>query len=69
MPLVAVVTAFGARVHAAVLAHQGGWDEFLWVAVPIVAVFGLLRLANSRARRIEVERADGGSGAGVSRSD
>jgi hypothetical protein len=34
-----------------VLAHQGGWDEFLLVAAP-VAFFGfLLWLANRRAQR------------------
>ena len=36
---------------ADLLAHQGGWDELLMVAVP-VAVFGvLLRSANRRAQR------------------
>lgn len=33
-------------------AHQGGWDEFLYVAVPIALIFGLLRLANSRAKKL-----------------
>ena len=51
------------------MAHQGGWDEFLWVAAPIVAVFGLLRVAGSRARRIEEERAAGDAGDDLSRSD
>ena len=33
------------------LAHQGGWDEILMVAVPVL-VFGLLlRAANRRAQR------------------
>jgi hypothetical protein len=32
-------------------AHQGGWDEMLYAAVPILLIFGLLRLANSRAKR------------------
>jgi hypothetical protein len=31
-----------------VLAHQGGWDEMLMVAVPILAIAGLLRLAKRR---------------------
>ena len=32
-------------------AHQGGWDEMLYAAVPILLIFGLLRLANTRAKR------------------
>lgn len=34
-----------------VLAHQGGWDEMLMVLVPLLAIAGLLRLANKRAHR------------------
>lgn len=30
------------------LAHQGGWDEFLLVAAPLVAIAGLLVFANRR---------------------
>jgi hypothetical protein len=37
-------------VMAALLAHQGGWDEVLLVAVPLLVVGGLLALANRRAR-------------------
>jgi len=37
--------------HVGVLAHQGGWDEMLFVAVPIVLFVLLLRLANRRADR------------------
>ena len=33
------------------LAHQGGWDEFLFAAAPIVLIAGLLALANRRAKR------------------
>lgn len=33
-------------------AHQGGWDEFLYAAIPILVIFALLRLANSRAKRL-----------------
>lgn len=36
-------------VPAAVLAHQGGWDEILMVLVPIVVFAGLLVVANRRA--------------------
>ncbi len=32
-----------------VLAHQGGWDELLMVAVPLVLVAILLVVANRRA--------------------
>lgn len=32
-------------------AHQGGWDEMLYAAIPIGLIFMLLRLANSRAKR------------------
>ncbi len=35
-------------------AHQGGWDEALYVAVPIVAFAVLLRIAKRRAE-IEAE--------------
>jgi hypothetical protein len=38
------------------LAHQGGWDEALLVAVPMLAVFGLLRLAKRRADAIKARR-------------
>ena len=35
------------------LAHQGGWDEIALVAGPLVLLFGLLVLANRRARRTD----------------
>jgi hypothetical protein len=34
-----------------VLAHQGGWDEILFVAVPIALLALVLWLANRRATR------------------
>jgi len=34
-----------------ILAHQGGWDEMLLVAVPIVLIAGLLSLAKRRVDR------------------
>ena len=44
-----------------VLAHQGGWDEILLVAGPIVVLAVLLYLANRRADRMaEEERATDG---------
>ena len=33
-----------------VLAHQGGWDEALYIAVPAVALLYALRHAEKRAR-------------------
>jgi hypothetical protein len=45
-----------------VLAHQGGWDELLFVLLPIALFAGLLAIANRRANRAEAER-DGESGA------
>lgn len=33
-----------------VLAHQGGWDEAIYVAVPIVVFGVLLRIAKRRAQ-------------------
>lgn len=35
-----------------VLAHQGGWDELLLVAVPVVVFVVLLRVANARAAHL-----------------
>ena len=43
-------------VIAALFAHQGGWDEAIFVAVPIAIFAGLLLVANKRASRIEDER-------------
>jgi len=34
---------------AALLAHQGGWDEILLVAGPLVVFAAVLYLANKRA--------------------
>jgi hypothetical protein len=40
-------------IPAALLAHQGGWDEILLVAGPIAVVAGLLWLARRRVTRAE----------------
>lgn len=40
---------------ASVLAHQGGWDELLFVLVPIALFAGLLAIANRRAVRAQAE--------------
>ena len=33
------------------IAHQGGWDEAIYVAVPLVVFAALLRIAKRRAQR------------------
>lgn len=40
------------------LAHQGGWDELLFVLVPIALFAGLLAIANRRADRAQAQRED-----------
>ncbi|MCH2622539.1 MAG: hypothetical protein MKZ66_04785 [Acidimicrobiales bacterium] len=45
------------RVKNLLVAHQGGWDEVLLVAVPLGLMAWLLWLANRRAGR-----PDGGQG-------
>jgi hypothetical protein len=42
----------------AVLAHQGGWDEMLLVAAPILVIAGLLWLAKRRLDRQRRDRDD-----------
>ena len=49
-------TAIG--IPAAVLAHQGGWDEILLVVAPIALVLGLLALARRRVTRQQPAPAD-----------
>jgi len=44
------MTDLGA-IYAAVFAHQGGWDEAILVAVPVVAIVLLLWLAGRRAAK------------------
>ena len=44
---------------AVVLAHQGGWDEILFVLLPIGLFAGLLALANRRATQMQHEREHG----------
>jgi hypothetical protein len=50
-------------IPAAILAHQGGWDEMLLVAGPIALVGGLLWLARRRVTRA-TQHADGAGGPG-----
>ena len=42
----------GVSVTIALLAHQGGWDEFLLVAVPIVVIIAVLAVAKRRVDRM-----------------
>jgi hypothetical protein len=42
---------FHISTRSAVLAHQGGWDELLLIAGPIIAIAGLLLLAKRRLDR------------------
>lgn len=41
---------------ALLVAHQGGWDELVFVLVPIALFAGLLAVANRRATRDQAER-------------
>jgi hypothetical protein len=45
-----------AMTGATLLAHQGGWDELLFVLLPIALFAGLLALANRRASRQLADR-------------
>jgi hypothetical protein len=52
-----------------VLAHQGGWDEMLFVLVPISLFAGLLALANKRAMRDQAARDASDDGADAPDAD
>lgn len=52
------VTGIVAPVIAQVLAHEGGWDEILYVSAPIVLIAGLLFAANRKATRRAAELAE-----------
>ena len=49
-------------MDAVVLAHQGGWDEILMVAGPIVVFAGMLWVARRRAVEQAADRDHAGSG-------
>ena len=38
-------------IDALVLAHQGGWDELLYIIVPVALIVLGVRWAEARARR------------------
>ena len=44
-----------AGIPAAIIAHQGGWDEMLLVIGPIALVAGLLWLARRRVMRAQTD--------------
>jgi hypothetical protein len=46
-------------VLAAILAHQGGWDEMLMVAGPIAIFAYILHRANQRAEKAAAAAGDG----------
>jgi hypothetical protein len=48
-----------ADIPAALLAHQGGWDEILLVVGPIAVVVGLLALARRRVTKAQATPASG----------
>jgi hypothetical protein len=61
--------SLGWPAPAPLLAHQGGWDEILFVLAPIALFAGLLALANKRASRQLAERESEGTGVGADRDD
>ena len=56
-----VFPVMSARIPSVVLAHQGGWDEILWVMIPITAMIGLLRVATKRVREQKSDSGDIGT--------
>jgi ABC-type enterobactin transport system permease subunit len=59
----AMVPTVATAVASSLLAHQGGWDEFLLVAAPVAVIAALLAIAKRRVDRAEA-RATGSTGAG-----
>ena len=47
-------------LFCALLAHQGGWDEILWVLLPISAMVWLLRVASQRVRQAGKKTSESG---------
>ena len=41
---------------APLLAHQYGWDEMLYVIVPITGMIALVRFARNKAQRLQQAR-------------
>ena len=64
LPIDAVGSVEPAWTTAPLLAHQGGWDELLMVAVPVLLFAFLVRLANRRAGALAEREPDGGEEGG-----
>ena len=45
-----------------ILGHEGGWDEFLLIAAPVLFIGGLLALANRRVNQRLRDAADAPTG-------
>lgn len=43
-----------------ILAHQGGWDEIIYIAIPVIVFGYLLKIAKKRARTEAEEEARAG---------
>ena len=41
--------------HGSIIAHQGGWDEMLLVAIPILVIVALLAIVK---RRVDAQVTD-----------
>jgi hypothetical protein len=54
-------------IAAAVIAHQGGWDEILLVVAPMAVVAGLLWIAKRRVDRAASGRRSDSLDAGADR--
>jgi ABC-type enterobactin transport system permease subunit len=61
----AMVAMVATAVASSLLAHQGGWDEFLLVAAPVAVIAALLAIAKRRVDRAEA-RVTGSTDAGSS---
>ncbi len=45
-----------------ILAHQGGWDEIIYIVIPIIVFGYLLKMAKKRAQAEAEEEALAGNG-------
>ena len=41
--------------HVPIFAHQGGWDEIMLIAGPMVVIAGLLALAKRRVDKLAAQ--------------
>ena len=58
-----------ASLLASVLAHQGGWDEILFVLAPLAIFAWLLHLARKRADQLPHDGAGEGAAAGAGQDE